>query len=113
ETVRLAVMLGADPRAITSPYDGTALIAAAHLGHADVVRALIAAKAPLDHINNLGWTAVMEAVVLGDGGPRHQDTLKALVDAGAPVRIADRGGVTPLEHARRRGYAEMVAILNK
>lgn len=109
--VELAVSLGADPRAITSPYDGTALIAAAHLGHADVVRALIGAKAPLDHVNNLGWTAAMEAVVLGDGGKRHQDTLKALLDAGANARIADRNGVTPLEHARRRGYMAMIEML--
>lgn len=111
ETVKLAVSLGSDPRAITSPYEGTALIAAAHLGHADVVRALIDAGAPLDHVNNLGWTAVMETVVLGDGGKQHQDTLKALVDAGANARIPDRNGVTPLEHAKRRGYLVMSAIL--
>lgn len=109
--VRLAIVLGADPAAITSPYDGTALIAAAHLGHAEVVRALIAAKAPLDHVNNLAWTAVMEAVVLGDGGKRHQDTLRALVEAGADIAIPDRAGVTPLEHAKRRGYAAMVTLL--
>jgi ankyrin repeat protein len=109
--LKLAIVLGADPAAITSPYDGTALIAAAHLGHAESVRALIAAKAPLDHVNNLGWTAVMEAVVLGDGGKRHQDTLRALVEAGADVAIADRAGVTALEHARRRGYAAMVTLL--
>jgi uncharacterized protein len=111
ETVKLALSLGSDPSAITSPYDGTALIAAAHLGHAEVVRALIDAGAPLDHANNLGWTAVMEAVVLGDGGKRHQDTLKALVEAGADTRIPDRQGIAPLEHAKHRGYVAMVAIL--
>jgi len=113
ETIQLAIALGSDPAAVTSPYDGTALIAAAHLGHVEVVRALIAARAPLDHINNLHWTAAMEAVVLGDGGKRHQDTLKLLVDAGANTRIPDRGGVTALEHARQRGYAEMVTILSR
>ena len=111
--VKLAVSLGSDPKAMTSPYDGTALIAAAHLGHAEVVRALIAAGAPLDHVNNLGWTATIEAVILGDGGKRPQDTLRALVDAGANVRLADRAGVAPLEHAKRRGYAAMVEILEK
>jgi len=112
ETLKLAIALGCDPKAITSPYDGTALIAAAHLGHAEVVRTLIAAGAPLDHVNNLGWTAVIEAVVLGDGGPRHQATLRALVDAGANVQVADRSGATPLAHAQRRGYAAMVALLS-
>jgi len=89
----------------------TALIAAAHLGHADVVKALIAAGAPLDHVNNLGWTAVIESIVLGDGGKRHVATLKALVDAGANINLADRSGATPLTLARRRGYKEMAAIL--
>ena len=74
---------------------------------------MIAARVPLDHVNNLGWTAVIEAVVLGDGGKRHQDTLRALVDAGANTGLADPQGVTPLEHAKRRGYTAMVAILWK
>lgn len=113
EMVKLAIKLGADPRAITSPYDGTALIAAAHLGHAEVVQALIAGGAPLDHVNNLNWTAAIEAVVLGDGGPRHQATLKALIDAGANMSIGDRDGITPLEHAKRRGYRAMVDMLEK
>ena len=77
--LRLALAGGTDPKAITSPYQGTALIAAAHLGHAEVVRVLIAAGAPLDHVNNLGWTALMESIVLGNGGKAHTDTLEALV----------------------------------
>jgi len=111
DMLKLAIAGGADPRAITSPYDGTALIAAAHLGHAEIVRELIAAKAPLDHVNNLGWTALMESVVLGNGGKGHTATLEALVKAGANVNIADRRGTTPLGHARSRGYADMVKIL--
>lgn len=112
EMVRTAISLGADPRAITSPYDGTALIAAAHLGHAEVVRTLIAAGAPLDHVNNLGWTAVIEAVVLGNGGKPHQDTLQALLDGGADAELADRDGIRPLEHAKRRGYVEIIRMLS-
>src|SRR5262249_57751525 len=69
-TLKVALELGCRAKNITSRYDGTALIAAAHLGHAEVVRTLIAAGAPLDHVNNLGWTAVIESIVLGDGGPR-------------------------------------------
>ena len=90
-----------------SPYLGTELIAAAHLGHAEVVRRLIDAGAPLDHINNLHWTAVMEAVVLGDGSPDHQAVLEALLSAGADALLADRDGVTPLQHAQTREFAEM------
>ena len=107
----LALAGGCDPKNITSPYHGTALIAAAHLGHEQVVRTLIAAGAPLDHVNNLGWTALMESIVLGDGGRRHVATLEALVQAGANLAVADRQGVTPLAQAQRRGYAAMVRIL--
>ncbi len=111
EMLKIALDGGASARNITSRYDGTALIAAAHLGHAEVVKLLIAAKAPLNHVNNLGWTALMESIVLGTGGKNHTDTLKALVDAGADVNIADRQGTTPLQHARRRGYVAMARIL--
>jgi uncharacterized protein len=111
--LRLLLTLGASARNITSPYNGTALIAAAHLGHDGVVALLIKAGAPLDHVNNLGWTAVIEAVVLGDGGRRHLAALRALIEAGANVNIADRQGVTPLAHARARGYREMVSMLEK
>jgi ankyrin repeat protein len=102
---------GAKATNITSPYHGTALIAAAHLGHAGIVRTLIAAKAPLDHVNNLGWTALIESIVLGDGGKNHTDTLAALVKAGADINLADRNGATPLALARQRGYADMIRIL--
>jgi uncharacterized protein len=111
--LRLSLELGASPGNVTSRYDGTALIAAAHLGHDEVVRILIRAGAPLDHVNNLGWTALIESIVLGDGGKRHTATLEALVKAGADVNLADRGGTTPLGLARGRGYGEMVAILEK
>lgn len=111
ETLRLLLTSGASARLVTSRYDGTALIAAAHLGHAGVVRQLIAARAPLDHVNNLHWTAVIEAIVLGDGGRRHQETLEALVRAGASLQLGDRQGNTPLALARSRGYAEMIRML--
>lgn len=110
-TLALLLELGASAGLVTSRYDGTALIAAAHLGHDGVVRQLIAAGAPLDHVNNLHWTAVIEAVVLGDGGPRHQATLKALLDAGADPKLADRSGSTPLQLARSRGYTAMARLL--
>lgn len=110
-TMKVALEIGGNPREITSIYVGTALIAAAHLGHDGVVRELIRAGAPLDHVNNLGWTALIEAVILGKGGPRHVATVKALVEAKARRDLADRSGATPLDLARQRGYTEMVKLL--
>ncbi|MDH3386473.1 MAG: ankyrin repeat domain-containing protein [Gammaproteobacteria bacterium] len=110
-TLKLALTLGCRADNVTSRYDGTALIAAAHLGHFTIVKTLIQAGAPLDHINNLNWTAVIEAIVLGDGGQRHMATLRALIDAGAAVDLPDGSGRTPLQLARARGYQHMVDIL--
>jgi ankyrin repeat protein len=113
QTLGVLLDLGASPRQVTSRYDGTALIAAAHLGHDGIVRQLIRAGAPLDHVNNLHWTAVIEAIVLGDGGPRHQATLEALLDAGASTTLTDRAGQPPLALARARGYDTMVRMLEE
>jgi ankyrin repeat protein len=113
EMLKLAIRSGGNTAAITSPYKGTALIAAAHLGHAEVVAALIAGKAPLDHVNNLGWTALIEAIVLGDGGARHQATVRALIDGGANLNLADGQGVRPLTLARQRGYAKIADMLEQ
>jgi uncharacterized protein len=109
--LKAAIALGGDIKAITSPYQGSALIAAAHLGHGDVVRILIDAGATLDHINNLGWTALIESIVLGDGGPNHQRVLRDLLDAGANPNISDKNGTSPLALAQGRGYQEMAAML--
>jgi ankyrin repeat protein len=111
ETMKVAIAIGGDPKATTSLYDGTALIAAAHLGHDKVVGELIRAGAPLDHVNNLGWTALIEAVILGQGGPRHVETVRLLTAAGARRDLADRQGQTPLTLARGRGYEAMVKLL--
>lgn len=110
-TLKAALDGGTSSGNITSRYDGTALIAAAHLGHVEAVKMLIAAKAPLNHVNNLGWTALLEAIVLGNGDAKHTATVRALVEVGCDINIADRQGVTPLQHARRRGYVEMARIL--
>ena len=77
------------------------------------MRLLIAAGAPLDHVNNLHWTAVIESIVLGNGGPTHQQTLSALLAAGASTQLTDRNGATPLQLARSRNLREMVLLLER
>lgn len=113
ELMQLALDFGNRPDLIHTNWDGTALIAASELGHAEVVRRLVAAGSPLDHVNNLGWTALLEAVILGDGGPAHQETVRILVEAGADRTIADRDGLTPMDHAKARGFTEIVSILTE
>jgi ankyrin repeat protein len=111
ELLQIALEGGGNARAVTGPYNDTALIAAAHRGHVEIVRALIAAKAPLNHANDFGRTALLEAVVLGNGGRNHTATVAALVEAGADVTLPDRHGTTALQHARTRGYSQIARIL--
>ena len=110
EILKMTLAAGADLKA-TNRYGGTALIPAAHHGHPEAVRVLLGTAIDKDHVNKLGWTALLEAVILGDGGPVHSEIVRLLVEAGANVNVADREGVTPLAHARRRGFREMVRIL--
>jgi uncharacterized protein len=110
EILRLCLAAGANLKD-TNRYGGTALIPACHHGHPETVRELLKTEIAIDHINNLGWTALLETIILSDGGPVHQDILKQLLDAGASPEIADREGVTPLEHAKRQGYLAMVSLL--
>jgi ankyrin repeat protein len=110
EILKLTLAAGADLKA-TNRYGGTALIPAADRGHVEVVRRLLATEIAVDHVNDLGWTALLEAVILGDGGPTHVEIVRLLLEAGADRSIADREGVTPLEHARAAGYDELIALL--
>jgi ankyrin repeat protein len=93
-------------------YGGNALIPACERGHVETVRLLLdRSKIDVNHVNNLGWTALLEAVILSDGGPRHIEIVKLLLGAGADPNIADRDGVTPLRHARDRRYDAIAALI--
>lgn len=118
ETGNVAVLtelLAAKPDVTrTNRFGGTALIPAADRGHVEMVRALVErTDVDLDHVNDLGWTALLEAVILGDGGERHQRIVRILLEAGADPAVADRNGVTPLEHARQLGLDEIAMILER
>jgi ankyrin repeat protein len=110
--LKMTLAAGADLKS-TNRYGGTALIPAAHHGHPETVKILLATRIDKDHVNKLGWTALLEAVILGDGGKTHTEIVRLLVEAGANPNIADRDGVTPLAHAKKRGYRAMIAILEK
>jgi ankyrin repeat protein len=110
EILKLTLAAGADLKS-TNRYGGTALIPACHHGHVEAVKVLLATAIDIDHVNRLGWTALLEAVILGDGGPAYVEIVRLLVAARANVHIADRDGVTPYVHARRRGYRAIMGIL--
>jgi uncharacterized protein len=94
-------------------YGGNALIPACERAHVDTIRLLLTTKIDVNHINNLGWTCLLEIVILGDGGSRHQEAAQLVLAAGADPNIADKDGVSPLQHARARGQREIAAMIEK
>ncbi len=111
EFVRLAHAAGADPT-IRNRYGGVGIIPASERGHVEVVRFLLAETAvDVNHVNDLGWTALLEAILLSDGGPDHRAIVALLIEHGADVDLADGDGVRPLAHARARGHSEIAGML--
>ncbi|HET7783683.1 ankyrin repeat domain-containing protein [Pseudarthrobacter sp. CC4] len=110
EVLGLTLAAGADV-ASTNRYGGTALIPASEHGHVDTVRILIDAGVPVNHVNNLGWTAMQEAILLNSGGPRQQEVVRLLLAAGADPEIRDPEGRTALQNAERLGFTEIANLL--
>lgn len=110
EILKLALKAGPNFKRYNR-YGGTALIPACERGHVEVVEELLKTEIDVNHVNNLGWTALLEAIILSDGGSRHQEIVRVLVAAGADVNLSDKEGVTPLQHARQKGYNVIIGIL--
>lgn len=99
---------------IFNRYDGTGLIPAAEKTHIETVRILAnTPNYPIDHINRLGWTALLEAIILAPKGPRQTETVRILVESGVNINIADKEGKTPLQHAREKGLTEIIRLLQR
>jgi ankyrin repeat protein len=97
--------------ALRNRFGGNALIPACERAHVETVKLLLTTKIDVNHINNLGWTCLLEIVILGDGGPRHVEVAKLVLDAGADPNIADKDGLSPLTHARRKGQTEVARLI--
>ena len=98
---------------IRNRYGGNALIPACERGHVETIKLLLTTAIDVDHVNNLGWTCLLEIVILGDGGPRHVEAARLVLDAGANPNLADKDGVSPLAHARSKGQTEVAALIEK
>jgi ankyrin repeat protein len=112
ELLNLTLRHGADVDSKDS-FNGTGLIRAADRGHADIAGRLVQADIKINHINNLGWTALHEAIILGDGSRRYVDTVRVLIAAGADPKLqSQRDQIAPLQHATSKGHSEIAQVLH-
>lgn len=112
DLAKMALAAGANPKMVTSIYQGSALIYASAKGQDAIVDMLITHKAPLDRINNIGWTALLEVAILGDGSLPYQNIVKSLLEAGADKNIRDKQGNTAYDHATLKGQTEIAKLLS-
>jgi ankyrin repeat protein len=105
------LLWGRPDLALRNRFGGISVIPASERGHVDYVRWVVRQGIDVNHVNNLGWTAMLEAVILGDGSAHYQEIVRILLAAGADRAIADRNGVTPLAHARSKGHDAIARAL--
>ncbi|MGH1485614.1 MAG: ankyrin repeat domain-containing protein [Cellvibrionaceae bacterium] len=112
ELARTAITLGADPTLITSVYEGGAIIYGSAKGAVEIVDLLIKAGAPVNRVNKLGWTALLEVAILGDGSKNYITIAEMLIKAGADKTIKDKEGKTAFDHAYSKGHNKLARILS-
>ncbi len=113
EILKMTIDVGANVSLINR-YGGSGLIPASEHGYVEVVKLLLSeTKTDVNLINNLGWTALLEAIILNNGGVNQQKVIKLLITYGADVNIKDFNGISPLEHSKRKGFKSIEKILLK
>jgi hypothetical protein len=95
-------------------YGGSALIPACEKGHLSTVKKLLEqTEIDVNLVNNSGWTALLEAIVLGKDEKKQEKIVELLLNSGADYKIVDSKGITPLEHAYKRNFKGIVKLLEK
>ena len=95
-----------------SRFGGVGLTPACEKGHLEIVKILLTeTDINVNHTNFVGWTPLLEAIVLNDGGATQQEIVKLLLDHGANPHMTDKYGKTPLELAWDKGFAEIAHLL--
>ena len=93
-------------------FGGVGLTPACEKGHIEIVKILLAeTDINVNHTNFVGWTPLLEAIVLNDGGAKQQEIVKLLLDHGANPHMTDKYGKTPLELAREKGFDAIADLL--
>ncbi|MEX9889785.1 ankyrin repeat domain-containing protein [Providencia rettgeri] len=109
----LRIVLLAKPNLdLLTRFGGVGITPASEKGHVEIVRELLEkTDINVNHTNFVGWTPLLEAIVLNDGGEKQQQIVKLLLDHGANPHMTDKYGKKPLELAREKGYNEIAELL--
>lgn len=109
--LRIVLPAGPDLERLTR-FGGVGITPASEKGHVEIVRELLAlTDINVNHTNFVGWTPLLEAIVLNDGGAKQQEIVKLLLDNGANPHMTDKYGKSPLELAREKGFHEIAELL--
>lgn len=93
-------------------FGGVGLTPACEKGHLDIVNVLLTqTNINVNHTNFVGWTPLLEAIVLNDGGATQQAIVALLLEKGASPHLTDKYGKTPLELAREKGFEAIAQLL--
>ncbi|GAA4897452.1 ankyrin repeat domain-containing protein [Tessaracoccus lubricantis] len=108
---RRMVEAGTDLELVTR-FGGVGIHPSAEKGHVELTRYLAEeTDVNVNHTNICGWTPLLEAIILRDGGPEQQEIVRILLAAGADPKMVDQWGVTPLQHAEKMGFTEIADLL--
>lgn len=113
DVILLRIVLPANPDLDRlTRFGGVGITPASEKGHVDIVRELLTrTDINVNHTNFVGWTPLLEAIVLNDGGAKQQEIVKLLLDHGANPHMTDKYGKSPLELAREKGYHPIAELL--
>lgn len=108
----LEVLISAKPDPTQyNRFGGTALLPSSEKGYLKAVQISIDYGVPVNHQNRLGWSALLEVAILGDGGYLYQDITRELVNHGANIHDKDFEGISSLEYASIMKQDDFKAIL--
>ena len=92
-------------------FGGTALIPSSEKGYLSTMQKALDYGVPINHQNRLGWSALLEAVILGDGGYLYQDIIRELLVHGADTSQRDFEDKSSLDYAKQNNQEDIEMMM--
>ena len=95
----------------TNRFGGTALIPSSEKGFLKTMQLALDYGVPVNYQNRLAWSALLETVILGDGGFLYQDIIRELIEHGADPKIKDFENKSSMDYALENKQEAVIQIL--